>query len=572
MVFPRISEPRLGDEPKVDYRGLAVKRFAEWGELFGRMRIDADMINMVSTTTRLLDADDHEIPHSVHVLLNDIAGFAWRVETALNSAVEQIDVTSKNKRFDTAYVENFLKAYFSEADKLLAAKRMFPFNPFIDQQSFRRGRVACFCNAHFEGKVFIPTLTPWDTRYVVLENDNKGIVWTGTKFYRPESVVISEYPLASGHTTSGIDNEILYILSRNTSEVWVGTKEVQTLLKTLDNKLGYVPVVYREVPMGSMLGDKDAIKFQGESGIFLIRDMFVELERIASAIMTINLKVIDQSLQIQKPATESVGNATPGKTVDELTAPGSVNETPEGGRGYELMPLGQLQAMFDRLLQMIESRMQKAMASRFPDLPQPRTATEIMLDAQEQGNIISPRLAARGLLKQDLSYMLIKQTIAVAEKAKVQTVELDGEDWEISQLKEDYKIEFKYHFEDPRMDAARQSLATAQRGLIPDRDIRINTLQREDWEADERQLRWEEDERLSPLVKLDRNIRGLLEDAKRGEPGAERQAKMLIIQMIPALRQAMEGLMTPNMPEELKPAQPIVPLLTQGNQGGQQNV
>ncbi|KKK68474.1 hypothetical protein LCGC14_2943680, partial [marine sediment metagenome] len=67
--------------------------------------------------------------------------------------------------------------------------------------------------------------------------------------------------------------------------------------------------------------------------------------------------------------------------------------------------------------------------------------------------------------------------------------------------------------------------------------------------------------------KLDRNIRGLLEDAKRGEPGAERQAKMLVIQMIPALRQAMEGLMTPNMPEELKPAQPLVPLLP-GNQGG----
>ena len=560
MVFPIRHETRLGDERKVDYRGLAVKRFAEWGELFERMRVDADLINMISYTAKLLDADDHEIPHSVHVLLNDIASFAWRVETALNSAVEQIDVTSKNKRFDTAYVENFLKAAFAEADKLLALKRMFPFNPFIDQQTFRRGRVAVFCNFHFENKVFIPNLTPWDTRYVVLDNDSKGIVWTGTKFYRPESVVISEYPVAAGHTTSGIDNEILFIIARNTSEVWVGTGEDQSKVKGLDNKLGYVPVVYREVPMGSMLGDKNAIKFQGESGIFLIRDMFIELERIASIIQSINLKAVDQALQIQKPSAESAGNASPGKTVDELTAPGTTNETPEGSR-YELMPLGQLQASFDRLLQMIESRIQKAVASRFPDIPQPRTATEIMLDAQEQGNIISPRLGTRGLLKQDLSYMLIRQTIAAAEKAKVQTVNLDGEEWEISKIKGDYKIEFKYHFEDPRMDAARQSLATAQRGLIPDRDIRINTLQREDWESDERQMRWEEDERLSPLVKLDRNIRGLLEDAKRGEPGAERQAKMLIIQMIPALRQAMEGLMTPNMPEELKPASPVVPLI-----------
>lgn len=167
--------------------------------------------------------------------------------------------------------------------------------------------------------------------------------------------------------------------------------------------------------------------------------------------------------------------------------------------------------------------------------------------------------------------MLIKQTIEACKKAKIREVRIGNQDFEVSKLKGDYEIEFKYHFNDPRMDAARQSLATSQRGLIPDRDIRINTLQREDWEGDERQLRWEEDERISPLVKLDRNIRALLEDAKRGEPGAGRQAKMLIIQMIPALRQAMGGLLTPNRPDELEPAQPLVPLMSEQPQGGQPN-
>ena len=47
----------------IDYKALAIKRFGEWSELFERMRIDADLINMVSTTTKLLDADDHEIPY-----------------------------------------------------------------------------------------------------------------------------------------------------------------------------------------------------------------------------------------------------------------------------------------------------------------------------------------------------------------------------------------------------------------------------------------------------------------------------------------------------------------------------
>ena len=214
------------------------------------------------------------------------------------------------------------------------------------------------------------------------------------------------------------------------------------------------------------------------------------------------------------------------------------------------------------------------MSSYFQNVLQPKTATEILKISQEQGDIITPRIATRGLLKQDLAEMFINQTIEDAQKAKMQTVKLDGTEWEVSKLKGDYSIVFKYHFQDPRVDAARQSMATSQRGLRPDAWIRRNTIMSEDPEGEERQLRWEEDERISPLIKLDRNIRALLEDGKRGEPGAIRQAKMLIIQMIPALRQAMEGLLTPNRPEELEPAQPIIPLLPQNTQTGgpQQNV
>ncbi len=570
----------MADE--VDYRALATKKFAEWGLLFERMQTDADAVNMVYKTLKLLDADNHEIPHSVRVPLNDIASFAWQVETTLNSAVEQVEVISENKRFDTAYVERFIRTAFTENDKVLSSKGMFPFNPFNDQQTFRRGRVSSFCNFTVKDKVLIPNITSWDTRYVVVENDSKGIYYIAAKFYRSESQILAEYPEAKGQTsfgTSGTDTEMLYIISRNTSQIWLGTNLVQgdavggSLIKELPNKLGYVPAVYRMVPMGSMLQDKATIQYMGESGLFLIRDVFPEVVRLASIIQSLNLKVVDQALQIGKSVTGSAGNATPQKTVDELNAPGAVNEIPETGSGYQLMPLGQL-AVFqaDKVHQMLEDRMQRGMSSYYQNVLQPKTATEIMKISQQQADIILPRIGTRGLEKQDLAYMFIKQTIDAAEKAKVQTVKLGNQEFEVSKLKGEYEIEYKYHFQDPRMDAARQSLATSQRGLIPDRDIRINTLQREDWEGDERQLRWEEDERISPLVKLDRNIRALLEDAKRGVPGAERQAKMLIIQMIPALRQAMEGLLTPNKPDEIKPAQPIIPLLSeraQSQQGGQ---
>ena len=132
---------------KVDYKAEAIKKFGEWDLLLaptGRMQEDADFFNMVSATSKLLDANDKEIPNSVHVLLNDIATFTWEVETQLNSAIEQRVVTSKNKRFDTAYVEGFIEAGFKEADKLLALKGMFPFDAFIDQQTFRSVELGCY--------------------------------------------------------------------------------------------------------------------------------------------------------------------------------------------------------------------------------------------------------------------------------------------------------------------------------------------------------------------------------------------------------------------------------------------
>ena len=548
---------------KTYYKKLAEKKFDASTALFTRHQGDADLINMANKSTKLTDANNAEIPNSVRVVLNDIATFTWRTETMLNSAVEQVEVTSDSKRFDTAYVESFIRAGFRGADDLLSLRDMFPFNPFIDQQTFRRGSVASFCNFHFDNKEFVANITPWDTTNFVNENDSKGTIYTAKKFTRSYSRIISDYPEAEGKVKKDEDTELLYIVARDTSQLWSGND----LIKELKNKLGYVPVVFYKVPMGSMLMDKDTIKYQGESGIFLIRYLFKELERIASIIQSLNLKVVDQALQIEEPSPDPSKEQ---KTVDEVTAPGAITETPVNAR-YALMPLGQLQTQAQLLHDMITNRMQQATSSKFQNILQPKTATEIMMDVQEQNNIIFPRIGTRGLLKQDLAKMFIKQTIDACKKAKVQTVKLGEQDFEVSKLTGDYEIEFKYSFRDPRMDAARQALAATQRGSIPDKDIRINTLQREDPEGDERQLRWEEDERISPLVKLDRNIRALLEDAKRGEPGAGRQAKMLIIQMIPALRQAMEGLLTPNRPDELKPVRPLVPLLNQP-QGAQPNV
>ncbi len=544
--------------PDTDYKSLATKKFTDWDLLFKRHKADADFFNMVSLTSKLLDANDHEIPNSVHVLLNDIATFTWEVETELNSANEQVKVTSESKRFDTSYVEGYIKAAFRGADKLLSAKGMYPFDPFTDQQTFRRGSVAAGCFFHIENGELIPEITPWDTGYFVIEHDEKGIAWTATKFNKTQSQILAAYRDAEVKESGA---EVLYIVARDTSQAWIDDK----LVKELKNTLGYVPVIYHKVPMGSMLQDKDTIEYQGESGIFLIRLLFTELERVVSIIQSLNLRAVDQALQIQK---ENINPADPGKTVDELISPGSVNEVALNTR-YELMPLGQLQAMAQNFIQMIQERMQRGTSQRYRNIANPPTATQIMIESQEQGNLLLPRLNTRGLEKKELSEMLIKQTIESAKKAKVSTVKVGEQEFEVSKLKGDYEIEFNYTFKDPRMDAARQSLATAQQGQRPGGWILRHTLMSEDPEGEERLLAMEKARAENPLAALDWEITKLLEAADKGDTQAEYTAMELAMIWIPAAKQAMQGLMTPNMPEPLKPSQPIVPLLAER---GQSNV
>ena len=138
------------------------KRFTEWESLFDRMQDDADLFNLGKYIIK--DTEGHKIPHSLSVTINDAAVFAWRVETSLNSAIEQIEVTSLSKRFDTAYVEDFLRNAFKASDKLLATKDMFSLNPFLDQQACRRGRVAARCMYQIVNGVLVPDITYLDTK------------------------------------------------------------------------------------------------------------------------------------------------------------------------------------------------------------------------------------------------------------------------------------------------------------------------------------------------------------------------------------------------------------------------
>ena len=541
---------------ETDYKKLVDDKFTEWGDLFERHKTDADLFNLVKIQNHVWGIDDHEIANSIYVVLNDLGEYTHRVESTLNSAIEQVVVTSDNKRFDTAYVEGFIKAGYKESDELLSLKGEDYLDPFLDQQNFRRGSEAVLFYYHIEKGELVPDIMPWDTGYFVCSHDNKGITFTGYKSYRPRDQILVEHPEASSvKMGDAADIEVLYILARDVSELWISGEKV----KGQPNKLGYVPVIYRRVPIGSMLKDKESLKYRGESGLFLVRDIFLELSRFMSIIGSLNLLELDHALQRTKKEPTPNGADIP--TVDEATRPGNIMEVGLG-EAYTKMPIGELRAQAEVYHRAFQERIDRATLNNLPTM-KPTTATEILAMSQEKDVIILPRLANRGFLKEDGARMFIKQTIAECEKYGIREVKLGEQTWEVSKLKGEYGIEVKYSFKDPRMDAARQSLATSQRGMRPDNWILRNTLMSEDPDGEERGLAFEKSIRESPLADLEWKIIKLLEDADKGNPYAEGIAIDLMAQYLPALRQVMQGMMPLSQKEEVKPTQPMMPLLPQ---------
>ena len=557
---------------ETDYKKLVDGSFDEWTNLLaisgGRMQLDADMFNNVTTQVHVKDVNDHDVANSIYRLLPDASMFARRVESALNSAIEQEMVTSESKRFDTAYVEGFIKGGYRGADKLLSLRGLYPLNPFLDQQNCRRGSSACRFWFRIENGELIPDIMPWDTGYFVCANDSKGIAYTGYKTFRSWNQIMAEHPEV-GEIVKGKENskdiEVLNILARDTNELWVDN----TNIKGVKNGLGYVPIVYRRVPMGSMLLDKDSIKFQGESILGPMRDTILELANLYSIIASLDLQELDHALQTKK----SIATMTPKSrendipTVDQLTEPGKANEVEDY---WQKMPIGELRSQAEMRFKMLQERLDNYMWNP-KNFPAPRTATEIMGQAQEQDTTTMPRLANRGLLKADGAGMFIRQTIKEAEKYGLVDVKMDGKSYQVSKLKGEYTIEYKYSYKDARVDAARQSVAVGWRGMRPDSWILRNVVMSEDPDEEERDLAAEKARRESPLLDLDWKITKLLESADNGDPYAEGQAIQLAMQWIPMARQAMQGLLSPAPKEEVTPTQAAVPMLPVGASGGSQN-
>jgi len=539
----------------MDYKKAVEDKKTELSSLHSRMDEDRKLVELSKYT--LKDVNDKSVPDSISVTLNDPAVFATNVEASLGNATEQIVVDSNSKQLDTAYIEDVVRASLASANSRLIKGGRFPLNPVFDQQMCRRGRGAARCLFRIDKNTgeLITDIVPWDSRYVYYAMGADGLLWAAYETTRSRDLILAKYPKADVKDETA---EVLDIWSKEHNEVWIG----EDMVLEQKHPCGYVPVCLQLVPMGSMLADKDSLAHQGESIFFLIRDLLPEMNRLVSIIQNLNMLSFDNALLWK---SEEGTQATPPSHKD-LTKPGGVTATDIGG-GAEPVNYGELKRSAYLLHSMIETRIQRGSLSSIDlgTLSFQLSAVALIEIGEGRDQVFLPRLGARGLLNQQLAEMIIDQILKTGETSVEIGSRGHKRTFDTRKLQGEYEVAFKYFIKSPKIDVARFSMAAAAGNLVSDKFKTENILRLEDPEGDDRQKRWEEAERLSPAIKMRRDIKALLEMADRGDKDAEAEAKLLADALGVTIEQMLSGRAEQlPKPEEAEKPQPLVPLFGKG--------
>ncbi len=486
----------------MDFYQLVKENVTERSELTKRQDADVLLRNLAAYVMKSFDGKT-TVEGIINVTLNRPKVMSSYIIAALGKTSEQIAVETEDRKLDTDYIKDFRRLAFLAADARLQRQNLGKLNPYLDEQACIRGGAAARCLFQMVNGVLIPDITCWDYRYVNYEMGADGFSWAaygfGTK--RKKAVIESEGWAKGLKLTIPKEAEVVDVWTPEGNEVWLDGKKVFEQ----GHSFGFTPVVIQTVSLGSMLSDKDDIKNQAESVFFLIREAIPELNRLASILQTLALNVL-------KPPAENVrkegATAVPPTYTDVMTS-GAMSSADIGG-GTRIIN----QADANRAAQMALAMMDKNMneGGFSTDIFNAPLGSGIaILQAKEGKDVIYlSRLDLKASTKQALGDMFTAQVIQIGGAVEVGTPGHKRK-FDTGKLEGQYEVTHQFSVKSLVTQAGLASLAAALGNSIPERAKRREILGREDPDGDERWLRWEEAERLSPLIKLRRIAADLIE-------------------------------------------------------------
>ena len=538
-----------------DYLKLVKDKETEKEELYQRMKNDEALLYLEKYVMK--DSQKKPVKNIINVTLNRPAVFAANIIAALGGTSEQRVVESDKKDFDTTYIEDFQKAAFGAANDRLRRQGRPQLNPFFDTQLSIRGRGAARCIFQMVDDVLIPAIIPWDTLFFTHEMGADGLNWGGYKTTRQKDLIEAQYSEELSHFRLSLEeeSEVVDVWHTEGNEVWIAGEKVLEQ----EHLFGFTPVAIQVVSLGygDILLGEDKVKNEGESIFFMIRDVIPELNRLASIVQTLN-----QTSVLPPVAQKIKGKQKAGKYSDVVGM--GANTAMEPGDSIEVINFGDAQRSANIAIALFDDAIGEGSLSS-ADLgtigTPPASGIRAIIAGENRDMVVHPRLVAKGLLNESLAEMFTRQVIQIGgsvelgvpgHKRTFQTSKLDGE----------YSTTYKYTAKSPVTDAGLYSLAAAAGDLVSNKTKRTNILQLEDPDGEERQLRLEEAERISPAIKINRIVKDLL------EMGEDFEAELLSAEMGVNLQQMLAGEVPTQKLEKVDEPTQVLSLFGGASQGG----
>ena len=490
---------------KFDPWALITAKENEMSGLISRWDTDADLIDNVKYTMK--DLDGNTEARVFHVTIPNASLFFAKIWALIASVSRKPTINSETLTDDEkADIINFIQDDDYEIDKLLNnrgemsafathAKNFCGRGSSVEQHLSRVGR---------DGK-FLTDVRPLDPYGFTYASGIYGMKWGCIETLRSKEDIEDEYNI----TISG-DSAVI-------KDYWNSEKEFVYLkqdtdrqgkqIDEQDNPYRYPPFIVQAVPFGpGGLGRKNGItnilKGKGESIFYPHRDMFAELNFMASIIKTQAYDDLRPGLQQPGDTINKRPKKYPGsKTIVSVENP--LLLTPTRGMTRSML----------EFMRIIESVIQRSGLSAIDqgvlDFPLAAVALAKMMAVKE--SLTLPRLQAMSELYQARTWMIIDQaqrfgsTVEIGQENMKRTYETD-------KLSGPYTISWKYLSESLEDMAAKAAIGNSMRGLLSDNDIRRDILMRENPAADEDSLEIQDVKRIDEEIKILERIFSLIDE------------------------------------------------------------
>jgi len=526
----------------IEIKEIEEKAF-EFIDIFERN--DGDMDKYFIKKYEMLGFDKRPIPKIVNLTLPDLALFAAQCIGILQGAQPQIVAKSETMSEERLRpIENMATDLLISADEYRKFRGRPPLYLYEVEQSCIRGATQTQVLCRKEKGEWIIDFRSLDRRYHIYDMGAEGLNWSAYAIRYGRTYLKEKFNTDIGENLSAIcwdvyDRTRHYVYYYPDSGSVYGTNPIGSAnAELIDDTThpfkykgkGYVPVVVNKVPAGSFLSHPDALVKDGESIFALSRDLYPEMNRIATVLHNLTMASFFGARQY---ASES------GETKETEAIPfglGVVISVEKGG-GYTLIPVNDIKNASRLEYSMLESRMQRA-----------------TLPSIESGNLtFSLSALAIGRLKESKDLIFIPRLKNLSDQTKEEVkmanrqiqegggeIELGQEGhrrkYNASDLEGQYAVEIEYFAEAKEERLAAITEAQSQRGLIPDRAIRIETLHRPNPDGDEDELNHQIAKKADPAIAMYDRLHSLIDKSDAAaEGGNDKLAARLNMQAVMTL-------------------------------------